>query len=749
MKPKSMFNKILIANRGEIACRVIRTARRLGIRTVAVYSEADSNALHVESADEAIALGGVSAQESYLRADRVLEAARRTGAQAIHPGYGFLSENATFSRDCEAAGLVFVGPPAAAIDMMGSKSRAKQRMEEVGVPILPGYHGDEQTVERFTREAEAMGYPVLLKAAAGGGGKGMRRVDGPGELAAALASAKREAASSFGDDTMLVEKLLTTPRHIEVQIFCDSHGNAVYLFERDCSSQRRHQKIIEEAPAPGLSEQQRQAMGEAAIRAAQAIDYRGAGTVEFLFDATSGAFYFMEMNTRLQVEHPVTEMITGQDLVAWQLRIAAGEPLPLRQQDLTCHGHAFEARIYAEDPDAGFLPATGKLHHVSTPPENRHVRIDTGVREGDAITPWYDPMIAKLIVWDQDRPAALRRLRHALREFRVAGVTTNIPFLYNLAVDGAFSAGGISTRYVEDNQQTLVRTEKGRDHRDRAAAGLYLVLDARRRGAQSSEGDRFSPWTTGDAWRITGPKPWYFDLQWHDQPLVLRVESLPTAGSLKGLPAAGAREGLPAVGARGGLLAAGARGGLSAAGARESLLVWAGDDTPETIEGYLKGNQLHVIVNGHRSVMEVADDGQTITIFSSQGAFHFTRTAMHWQQEEVHGGFKAPINGTIIQLLVQPGQPVAPGDPLLVLEAMKMEHTISAPEAGHVETFHCTPGDLVDAGQILLEFTPANDPASSNSVNDNSAKNDSINNNSVKKKSANKNADNGVKEPSA
>ncbi|HKO09841.1 MAG TPA: biotin carboxylase N-terminal domain-containing protein, partial [Alphaproteobacteria bacterium] len=400
-----MFTKILIANRGEIACRIIRTARRLGIKTVAVYSEADRHARHVALADTARLIGPAPARESYLKIEAILAAAAATGAEAIHPGYGFLSENAAFAEACEKAGFVFIGPPASAIRAMGSKSEAKRLMEKAGLPVVPGYHGADQGLARLRAAAERIGFPVLIKASAGGGGKGMRVVERAEALPSALASAKREAASAFGDDRVLLEKYLARPRHIEIQLFADAHGNAVHLFERDCSIQRRHQKVIEEAPAPGMTEKRRAQMGAAAVAAAAAIGYRGAGTVEFIVDE-DGSFHFMEMNTRLQVEHPVTEMITGQDLVEWQLRVAAGEPLPLGQDDLAISGHAFEARLYAEDPERDFLPATGRLRHLRFPAEGAHVRVDTGVAEGDQVTIHYDPMLAKLIVWDRDREGA-------------------------------------------------------------------------------------------------------------------------------------------------------------------------------------------------------------------------------------------------------------------------------------------------------------------------------------------------------
>ncbi|MEY8877037.1 MAG: acetyl/propionyl/methylcrotonyl-CoA carboxylase subunit alpha, partial [Leptothrix sp. (in: b-proteobacteria)] len=449
-----MFTKILIANRGEIACRVIKTARRLGIATVAVYSEADANARHVRLADEAVLIGPAAARDSYLRADKILAVAQATGAQAVHPGYGFLSENADFADACAAAGIVFIGPPASAIRAMGSKSAAKALMDKAGVPLTPGYHGDRQDPIFLAGQAELIGYPVLIKASAGGGGKGMRRVDRHEDFAAALASCQREASNAFGDDHVLVEKYVLKPRHIEIQVFGDTQGDCVFLFERDCSVQRRHQKVLEEAPAPGMTPERRAAMGKAAVEAAKAVGYVGAGTVEFIANQ-DGSFYFMEMNTRLQVEHPVTEMITGLDLVEWQLRVASGEPLPLRQEQLSLNGHALEARIYAEDPDKGFLPATGRLLHLAPPPESDHVRVDTGVEQGDEITPFYDPMIAKLIVWDQDRPRALARMRAALAQYRVAGVANNVEFLQRLVTAPAFAQADLDTGLIEREQAVL------------------------------------------------------------------------------------------------------------------------------------------------------------------------------------------------------------------------------------------------------------------------------------------------------
>ncbi len=491
-----MITRLLIANRGEIACRVARTAARLGIHTIAVYSDADAGAAHVAACDEAVHIGGARAQDSYLRGDVILEVARRTGAQAIHPGYGFLSEDAEFAAACAAAGMVFVGPSPEAIAAMGSKSAAKALMERSGVPLTPGYHGDRQDADYLLEQARRIGFPVLIKATAGGGGKGMRRVDAPADFEAALAGCQREAASSFKDARVLVEKYVTTARHIEVQVFGDRHGEAVYLFERDCSVQRRHQKVLEEAPAPGMTAERRRQMGEAAVAAARAVDYLGAGTVEFIVEP-SGAFYFMEMNTRLQVEHPVTEMITGLDLVEWQLRVASGEPLPLKQSELRLQGHALEARIYAEDPAREFLPSIGRLAHLKTPPISAHVRVDTGVRQGDEITPYYDPMIAKLIVHGASRDEALARMRDALAQYEVAGVATNIEFLSRLMDASSFVEGRLDTALIErERTHLLPPAASPPDHAWRLAARHGV-------GAPPVGG---SPWDDAGGWRLNGAR---------------------------------------------------------------------------------------------------------------------------------------------------------------------------------------------------------------------------------------------------
>src|SRR6266404_894213 len=503
-----MFAKILIANRGEIACRVAATCRRLGIRTVAVYSDADTHARHVAACDEAIHIGASAPRESYLRYERVLEAAKASGAQAIHPGYGFLSENGEFAQACADAGLVFIGPPPSAIRAMGLKAESKRLMEHAGVPLVPGYHGADQDPALLKTEAERIGYPVLIKASAGGGGKGMRAVNSAEEFDAALASCKREAINSFGNDAVLIERYVQKPRHIEIQVFGDTHGNCVYLFERDCSVQRRHQKVLEEAPAPAIPQERRKAMGDAAVAAAQAVGYVGAGTVEFIANQ-DGSFYFMEMNTRLQVEHPVTEMITGQDLVEWQLRVASGEPLPLAQAQLAIKGHAIEARVYAEDPVRGFLPTAGRIEHLRQPEESAHVRVDSGVQAGDDVGVHYDPMIAKLIAWDSDRPSALRRLHAALGEFQIVGLASNLAFLAAVTAHRAFADAHREPGLLDTGLIERYRTELSPDAGPAsdpilAIAILSELLRMDREAAQSAKrsADPYSPWNARDGWRL-------------------------------------------------------------------------------------------------------------------------------------------------------------------------------------------------------------------------------------------------------
>lgn len=661
-----MFTKILVANRGEIACRVIKTARRLGIATVAVYSEADANARHVRLADEAVLIGGPEARESYLKAERILEAAQKTGAQAVHPGYGFLSENAEFAEVCERAGVVFIGPPASAIRAMGSKSAAKALMEKAGVPLTPGYHGDQQEPEFLAEQAERIGYPVLIKASAGGGGKGMRRVDAPADFEASLASCKREAINAFGDDHVLVEKYVLKPRHIEIQVFGDSHGNCVYLFERDCSVQRRHQKVLEEAPAPGMTQRRRAAMGKAAVDAAKAVGYVGAGTVEFIANQ-DGSFYFMEMNTRLQVEHPVTEMITGLDLVEWQLRVASGETLPLMQEQLTIQGHAIEARIYAEDPEKGFLPSTGRLVHLAPPAESDHVRIDTGVEQGDEITPYYDPMIAKLIVWDHNREQALARMRKALTQYRVVGVANNTEFLTRLVTCPSFANADLDTGLIEREEAALFPVAVPVPETAWFLAALAELLHEA--GALRSDAVQPSPWQMLDGWRLNGQSRRIVALRHFEERQDVGVTSV-------------------------------------AGGWNLSL-----GDSCVFARGTLEANgQLHVQLGERRLHAAVVIAAERRHVFLEGRAWPLTRVDnLHTggEGEEAGGGLRAPMPGKIVALLVQAGSTVEKGAPLLVMEAMKMEHTITAPANGIVRAFRCAVGEQVADGVELVEFEVA------------------------------------------
>ena len=664
-----MFTKILIANRGEIACRVIKTARKLGIATVAVYSDADAGARHVRLADESMRIGPAAARESYLVGAKIIEAAKSTGAQAIHPGYGFLSENDAFAEQCAKEGIVFIGPPASAIRAMGSKSAAKTLMAKAGVPLTPGYHGDDQDPSLLAKEAAKIGYPVLIKASAGGGGKGMRRVDKGEDFAAALASCQREAKSAFGDDRVLVEQYVLKPRHIEIQVFADTQGDCVYLFERDCSVQRRHQKVLEEAPAPGMTAERRAAMGKAAVEAAKAVGYVGAGTVEFIAHP-DGRFYFMEMNTRLQVEHPVTEMITGLDLVEWQLRVASGERLPKRQDELSISGHAIEARIYAEDPDRGFLPSTGKLAHLATPHASAHVRIDTGVEEGDSITPFYDPMIAKLIVHDSDRPAALRRMREALAHYRIVGVANNVEFLGRLVATTSFANADLDTALIEREQAALFPAAAEPPADVWLVAGLAEVERdalAARRAAERTPAGR-SPWTLHDGWRVNGRAA---------RRLGFRVGEWFREVDAMALDGGGWE--------------------LDLDGRRVAATASLHGDGP--IAATIAGRRLAATVVAQGEGRQVFLDGRSFALvfvdpLGVAGAEH----------EEEGTGLLAPMPGKVIALLAKPGATVEKGAPLLVLEAMKMEHTISAPHAGKVKSFRFAAGEQVDEGVVLVEF---------------------------------------------
>ncbi|MFU0506612.1 acetyl/propionyl/methylcrotonyl-CoA carboxylase subunit alpha [Pseudaminobacter sp. NGMCC 1.201702] len=647
-----MFSKILIANRGEIACRIIRTARKMGVKTVAVYSDADARSLHVEMADEAVHIGPSPASESYLRGDKIIEAAKQTGAQAIHPGYGFLSENPDFVDAVTSAGLVFIGPSAASIRAMGLKDAAKRLMEKAGVPVVPGYHGEAQEIVVLASKAREIGYPVLIKARAGGGGKGMRRVDNPDDFPEALSGARREAKAAFGDDRVLVEKYVDKPRHIECQVFGDNFGNVVHLFERDCSAQRRHQKVIEEAPAPGMTAEMRDAMTDAAVKAAKAISYSGAGTIEFIVDASDGLrpdrFWFMEMNTRLQVEHPVTEMVAGVDLVEWQLRIAAGEKLPASQGDLEITGHAFEARIYAEDPAKDFLPATGTLRHLrfsDASLDGSSMRVETGVRQGDAISPYYDPMIAKLVVHGADRQSALSALSDALENSEIAGSTTNIGFLAALAHDPDFIAGDVDTDLIARKQDTLV---KGEVPGVEIIAQALLAASGASHVAQSSD-----PWDLAIGYS-------HFHPIW-----------------------------------------------------RRATVRFGGEETVGTVrqrhDGRFEvrpaGSDSSVVISADHLYRKAAWPGH-VTIFANGSAFGFTTVDPFAKAAEAEGAqasMRAPMPGMVKLVRAAKGDHVTKGQPLLVLEAMKMEHTIAAQHDGTIAEI-AAEGAQVDDGTVLVRF---------------------------------------------
>jgi len=646
------IDTLLVANRGEIACRVMRTAKVLGLTTVAVHSAIDAEARHAREADIRVDLGGAKPADSYLLVDKLIEAAKASGAQAIHPGYGFLSENAGFARACDAAGLIFLGPPASAIDAMGSKSAAKALMETAGVPLVPGYHGESQDYETFRAAAEVIGYPVLLKAAAGGGGKGMKVVERESELGEALASAQREAQAAFGDARMLVEKYVLKPRHVEIQVFADGHGNCLYLNERDCSIQRRHQKVVEEAPAPGLSAELRRAMGEAAVKAAKAIGYVGAGTVEFLLDAR-GEFFFMEMNTRLQVEHPVTEAITGLDLVAWQIRVARGEPLPISQDEVPLNGHAIEVRLYAEDPDNDFLPATGTLDLYREAADGPGRRVDSGVTEGDTVSPFYDPMLGKLIAWGENREQARQRLLAMLAETAVGGVKTNLAFLRRVLAHPAFANAELDTGFIARHQGELLPPQGELPESFwQLAASAFVQGEAER----VRNDDPHSPWQSKSGWRAGLPAETDLALSCSEaqQMVRLRPASAPKA-QLIGEQLVVEQEGLR----------------------RQHRAIRPGDN-------------LYLEWNGELRCVQRVDP------IAEAEASH-----AH------HGGLTAPMNGSIVRVLVEAGQHVEAGAALVVLEAMKMEHSIRAPQAGVVKGLYCSEGELVSEGTALVELEDA------------------------------------------
>jgi 3-methylcrotonyl-CoA carboxylase alpha subunit len=668
-----MFKKILIANRGEIACRVAATARRMAVQTVAVYSDADADAKHVQACDEAVHIGGNAPAESYLRWERIIEVAKATGAEAIHPGYGFLSENEAFATACQTAGLVFIGPPASAIQAMGLKAESKQLMEKAGVPLVPGYHGRDQDPALLKREADRIGYPVLIKASAGGGGKGMRAVEKPEDFAAALASCQREAINSFGDDAVLVEKYAQRPRHIEIQVFGDSHGNYVYLFERDCSVQRRHQKVLEEAPAPGMTPALRQQMGEAAVAAARAVNYVGAGTVEFIVEQPPEGgmrFYFMEMNTRLQVEHPVTEAITGLDLVEWQLRVASGETLPLKQEQLRISGHAIEARICAENPDNNFLPATGRLDVYRLPAcvqfvpsmetANQPTRIDSGVRQGDAISPFYDSMVAKLIVHGATREEALARLDRALSELHIVGVQTNVQFLRRVVKSRSFAQADLDTALIPREAAVLFNQDAlGLSLVAAAAVAVTLAEEAAQEGAD--------PFSRRDGWRTHGASNRPFEFEYRGERQRAQLWRAHDGGMTLVL------------------------------GERSLSLAYA-----------VQGEDLLIHLDGQRHRLRADRQGEQVHVFAGAGAAQITEIDLlaHAGEVQQEGGrLTAPMPGKMVSFQVKAGDTVIRGQALAVMEAMKMEHTIAAPTDGVVAEILYAVGDQVLEGAELLTLT--------------------------------------------
>lgn len=657
-----MITTLLIANRGEIACRIMRSAKALGIRTVAVYSSADKDALHVRSADMAVAIGDAAAADSYLRADRVIEAAQTAGAHAIHPGYGFLAENADFAELCAQAGIIFVGPPPSAVRAMGSKSKAKALMHSAGVPVVPGYHGATQDDATLIEQAGLVGYPLLVKASAGGGGKGMRVVHAASQLSAALDSARREARSAFGDDQLLLERYVEAGRHVEIQVFFDSHGNGVHLFERDCSVQRRYQKVMEEAPAPGLSDSLRAAMYAAALSAARAVDYEGAGTVELIVGQDE--FFFMEMNTRLQVEHPVTELITGVDLVEWQLRVAAGEPLPLTQSEIQQHGHAVEARVYAEDPARGFLPAVGTLAHLQIP-QLDGVRVDSGVAQGDAISIHYDPMIAKVIAAAPTRAAALRRLSNALATIEIAGLTTNTMFLQRLLAHDEVCAGAMDTGLLDRVGEELTSATVDSTDATRAACVWLAHRNASAQQVAADSMEPASPWFSRDGWRMN-----------HDY-----VETLEFARPDGSIDSVIARY------------------------TDSQLTLQSSAQTLAAQSRQLDSHSFELTLGDVREHVSAHIDGCTVTLFVAGRTVVFDYVdplATNTDAAVSAGSLRAPMPGKILEVYVSPGETVSSGQSLLLMEAMKMEHTIVAPQAGCVSEVRFSAGAQVDEGVELV-----------------------------------------------
>lgn len=660
-----MIKTLLIANRGEIAVRVMRTARDMGIRTIAVYSDADADALHVREADEAVHIGPSAAKESYLVIDKIIAAAKASGADAIHPGYGFLSENVAFADACEKAGIIFVGPPASAIKAMGLKDAAKVLMEKAGVPVVPGYHGDNQDGAFLAAEADKIGYPVLIKAVAGGGGKGMRRVDDPAEFTKALASAQREAGAAFGDERVLVEKYVSRPRHIEIQVFADAHGNAVYLHERDCSLQRRHQKVIEEAPAPDMPDNMRRAMGEAAVAAAKAIGYRGAGTIEFIADASRGlqadAFWFMEMNTRLQVEHPVTEAITGTDLVEWQLLVAASEVLPLSQDDIPLMGHAVEVRLYAEDPAKSFFPSTGKLLRLRAG-DDENIRADMGVEEGDEVSMFYDPMIGKIIAHAPTRAQALSRLRQFLLGMEVVGPKTNLAFLANVLGHPSFQTADIDTGFIDKHLSDLVPVATLSPE----VLGAALIGHVLSRSASAQASEPWSPWAVNDSWVLGGHRRELFKVVFDGEALAVSAEC------------------------------------------RRHDAQFDFGGVTHNVSGRLSGSgELSVVVDGKRLTAAYVPTGSGFTLVHQGVSYAFAvpdPLDVDVASDADTGSLKSPMPGKIVQVLAKAGASVAKGTPLIVMEAMKMEQTLAAPTDAIIASVNVAAGDQVEAGAALVVF---------------------------------------------
>ncbi|MFZ6042312.1 acetyl/propionyl/methylcrotonyl-CoA carboxylase subunit alpha [Vibrio natriegens] len=671
-----MFKRILIANRGEIACRIIKTAKSMAIETVAVYSEADRNSLHVKHADFAEFIGPAPASESYLDIDAIIGAAKKWQADAIHPGYGFLSENPKLAKACSENGIVFIGPSTSAIEAMGSKSQAKAIMSEANVPLVPGYHGTDNSVEHLLAEAEKIGYPVMLKATQGGGGKGMRVVNSAAEMPLAIDGAQREALSSFGDKQLLIEKCILQPRHVEVQVFADQHGNCVYLSDRDCSIQRRHQKVVEEAPAPGLSDELRKQMGEAAVQAAQAIDYVGAGTVEFLLD-NRGQFYFMEMNTRLQVEHPVTELITGVDLVEWQFNVAAGERLPISQNEITHNGHSIELRIYAEDAENDFMPSTGRIDYLKEPVSDNNVRlgcvrVDSGVTQGDAISEYYDPMISKLIVWGQTRDIALKQLKLSLTQYHVRGVTTNIGYLHSIISQPAFADVELDTGFLVQHQQGINEHQNVSD-----SIWITLAAIARWNDITSTSGDSSLPSPTKQGFRLSVENVYRFNFTDATANHQVRLHHFAKESGFQH---------------------------------PDQFTIQCGDQVHQVclLE---KDGQFIVDIDEVRYIFNALNDEQKTTLFylGQQRTFAHQPSFESPKGKEDELSPTAPLNGIISAVMVNKGDEVAAGDPLLVLEAMKMEYTITASVAATVDEIFYQHGDQVQHGSILLHLASASE----------------------------------------